>query len=111
MRAGNLSKGILEPSGISISSVLGQLSVSFLEYLGLLKELGLRMIQLHFLIDGSFFKPRHLELSCHNRLFLLDDPGSQGQDFGLKLDDLLTLVMKPFGEVLFILAEVGQLLL
>jgi len=76
VRAGNLSKGVLEPRGICINIVLGQLTLSLIEFLGLLKELGLYMTQLNFLIGGPFFKPRHLGLSCLSRLFQLDGPDS-----------------------------------
>ena len=53
----------------------------------------------------------NLGIGCLSRLFQLNDPSSQGQDFCLQLDSLLALVMKSFSDILFILAEASQLLL
>jgi len=96
VHTGNLSEGILEPRVVSINNISGQLSLSFFEPLGLLEELGLNTTQLHFSIDGPFFKPCHLGFGCLSYLFQLKDPNSQGQDFCLQLDSLLELVMKSF---------------
>jgi len=76
-----------------------------------LKELGLHPTQLHFSINGPFFKPRHLGFGCLNSLFQLKDPDSQGQDSCLQIDNLSALGVKLLREILFKTAKASQLLL
>ena len=110
MRAGNLSKGILEPRSIRIDDVLNELSLSLLEVFGLLGELRLRTAKLYFLVGGPFFKLRHLTLCCHCLFFQLHHPGAQRQDPLLKINVILTFVEEPFLGLPFRLAEAAQFL-